>query len=94
MGIGQRLLEVRPEIHFVVTCTSRAMRQGEKEGVDYFFVTKNKFREMIDHNELLEHAIVYGEYKGIPKRQAKLLYLFKELVQMFFSSVLVLSFNS
>ncbi|KAG0621995.1 hypothetical protein M758_3G064300 [Ceratodon purpureus] len=70
-AVVKRLLEVRPEIHFVVTCTSREKRQGEKEGVDYFFVTKNKFREMIDHNELLEHAVVYGEYKGIPKRQLR-----------------------
>lgn len=52
-----------------MTCTTRAKRPGEVEGVDYYFVTKQKFEEMIDQHELLEHALVYGDYKGIPKGQ-------------------------
>lgn len=43
------------------------MREGEKDGVDYHFVTKDKFEEWIAAGELLEHAVVYGEYKGIPR---------------------------
>ena len=44
-GVGKdavikRLQELRPELHMVVTATSRAMREGEVHGVDYFFVTK------------------------------------------------------
>lgn len=45
------------------------MRPGEVEGKDYFFVTKQKFEEWKEHNMLLEHALVYGEYKGIPRQQ-------------------------
>eukprot|EP00854_Cymbomonas_tetramitiformis_P000862 gene862-1354_t len=67
-GVGKdavikRLQESRPDLYFVVTATSRKMREGEVHGVDYFF--------MIEKDELLEHAIVYGEYKGIPKDQVR-----------------------
>lgn len=56
-------------LHFVVTMTSRAPRPGEQDGIDYFFVSKSKFEEMIEHDEFLEYALVYQDYKGIPKRQ-------------------------
>ncbi|KAK9904205.1 hypothetical protein WJX75_006739 [Coccomyxa subellipsoidea] len=59
----------RPDLHFVVTATSRPKRPGEVEGVDYFFVSKEQFEEWIRSDELLEWALVYGEYKGIPKTQ-------------------------
>jgi guanylate kinase len=57
--------------HFVVTATSRPPREGEVDGVDYFFVTKEKFEDMIARNELIEHAWVYEQYKGIPKEQVR-----------------------
>lgn len=41
----------------------------EQEGKDYFFVTKEKFEEWKANDMLLEYAMVYGEYKGIPKQQ-------------------------
>jgi guanylate kinase len=56
-------------IHFVVTATSRAKRPNEVEGVDYLFVTRQRFEEMIANDELIEHAVVYGEYKGVPRQQ-------------------------
>lgn len=56
-------------IHFVVTATSRAKRSNEVEGVDYLFVTRQRFEEMIANGELIEHAVVYGEYKGVPRQQ-------------------------
>lgn len=56
-------------IHFVVTATSRPKRPNEVEGVDYFFVTRQRFEEMIANEELIEHAVVYGEYKGVPRQQ-------------------------
>jgi guanylate kinase len=40
-------------------------------GVDYIFVSNDEFAEMIEQNELLEYAIVYGDYKGIPKQQVR-----------------------
>ena len=57
--------------HFVVTATSRPQRQDEVEGVDYFFVTKDEFEQMIEQRALIEHALVYNEYKGIPKEQVQ-----------------------
>jgi guanylate kinase len=75
-GVGkdtvlQRMKEIDLPFHFVVTVTSRPKREGEIEGSDYFFVSEDKFQEMISGNELLEHAIVYDEYKGIPKQQVR-----------------------
>ncbi|KAG1327692.1 Guanylate kinase 3, chloroplastic [Cocos nucifera] len=75
-GVGKdavikRLLEVRQQIHFLVTATSRAKRPGEVDGKDYYFVTKEEFLSMVERNELLEYALVYGDYKGIPKQQIR-----------------------
>jgi guanylate kinase len=57
--------------HFVVTLNTRPKRPDEVEGVDYHFVTKERFAEMIEQDELLEHAVVYGDYKGIPKQPVR-----------------------
>jgi guanylate kinase len=54
--------------HFVVTATTREKREEEIHGVDYFFIGKEEFAAMIERNELLEYAIVYKDYKGIPKQ--------------------------
>jgi guanylate kinase len=56
--------------HFVVTATSRPKRENEIDGVDYVFVSKDEFERMIDQDELLEYAVVYDQYKGIPRQQA------------------------
>ena len=61
----------RPDTHFVVTATTRPQRPGETHGVDYLFVSHEAFGAMISRGELLEHALVYGEYKGIPKAQVR-----------------------
>ena len=45
----------------------RPKRPGEVDGVDYIFVSKQQFEEWIDSKDLLEWALVYGEYKGIPQ---------------------------
>ena len=45
------------------------MRKGEVEGVDYIFVSKEQFEAWIHEDQLLEHALVYGEYKGILRSQ-------------------------
>eukprot|EP00798_Chlamydomonas_sp_ICE-L_P024738 gene24738-10375_t len=70
-GVGKdsvvdRLKEKRADLYFVVTATSRAMRPKEVEGRDYFFVSREKFEGWMADDQLLEHALVYGEYKGIP----------------------------
>lgn len=57
--------------HFVVTATTRPRRPNEVDGVDYHFVSKQEFAEMLKKDELLEHAIVYGQHKGIPRKQVQ-----------------------
>jgi len=58
-------------IHFVVTATTRPRRDDEVDGEDYFFVSEAQFRQMIARDELVEHALVYGQYKGVPKQQIR-----------------------
>ncbi|NPA92124.1 MAG: guanylate kinase [Chloroflexi bacterium] len=75
-GVGkdtviQRMKERRLPIHFVVTATTRPPRPGERHGVDYFFISREEFARMIDEGELLEYALVYNDYKGIPKQQVR-----------------------
>jgi guanylate kinase len=69
--VMQRMQERGLPFHFVVTATTRPKRANEVHGRDYFFVTKEEFAHMIDADELIEHAIVYGDYKGIPKQQVR-----------------------
>ena len=57
--------------HFVITATNRKPRPEEKDGVDYFFLSDEEFASMIDEGELLEYALVYQDYKGIPKSQVR-----------------------
>jgi guanylate kinase len=57
--------------HFVVTATTRPRRPAEVDGVDYYFVSVGEFAEMIENEELLEYAVVYGDYKGIPKKHVR-----------------------
>ena len=75
-GVGkdvtlQALKKRNIPLHFVVTATTREARPEETHGVDYFFYSKEEFQAMIDANELLEFAIVYEDYKGIPKEQVR-----------------------
>ena len=57
--------------HFVITATTRPPRPDETDGVDYFFLSQDEFARMIDDGELLEYAVVYQDYKGIPKSQVR-----------------------
>lgn len=61
----------RLPFHFVVTATTRPPRPDEEHGVDYFFVSTDRFEEMIENEELIEHAVVYEDYKGVPKSQVR-----------------------
>ncbi|KAK2969360.1 hypothetical protein RJ640_028849 [Escallonia rubra] len=47
------------------------MREGASNGKGYFFVSKEEFLAMVEREELLEYALVYGDYKGIPKQQIR-----------------------
>jgi guanylate kinase len=69
--VMQRMQERGLPFHFVVTATTRDRRENEVHGRDYWFVSKEEFARMIEQNELIEYAIVYGDYKGIPKAQVR-----------------------
>jgi guanylate kinase len=75
-GVGKdsvllRMKERGLPFHFVVTATTRPPRPEERDGVDYIFVGREEFAGLIEKQELLEYAIVYGDYKGIPKDQVR-----------------------
>lgn len=75
-GVGKdatinRMKQSNHPFYFVVTATTRPKRPNEIDGVDYHFVSVGEFAEMIETGELLEYAVVYGDYKGIPKKHVR-----------------------
>jgi len=60
----QSLLKTFKDLKFSVSHTTRQPRQGERDGVDYFFTGKTQFREMADRDEFLEWAEYYGQLYG------------------------------
>ena len=68
------LMKEHPELHlnFSISCTSRAPRGTEQNGVEYFFLTPEKFKEKIQHNEFLEYEEVYeNRFYGTLKQQVE-----------------------
>lgn len=65
--IARKLLAEDSEIAASVSVTTRPMREGEVEGVDYFFVDKTEFDRMVEDNEFYEWAVVFGNCYGTPK---------------------------
>ncbi len=65
--ILKRYFEDYPPAVLSVSATTRAPRPGEVDGVHYHFVTREKFEEMIEHNEVLEYNIYNGNYYGSPR---------------------------
>lgn len=59
------------DLYHAVTVTTRPPRSGEKDGVDYHFVSVEKFRKMVEDKELLEWAKVYENYYGVPQREMR-----------------------
>ncbi len=70
-SVVQRMKERGFPFHFVVTATDRPPRPNEVHGRDYYFYTSAEFERMIAEGELLEHACVYGQHKGIPKAHVR-----------------------
>ena len=65
--ISRMLLEDDDNISLSVSVTTRPMRPGEVDGVDYFFIDPDEFGLMLNRQELLEHAKVFDHYYGTPK---------------------------
>jgi len=66
-----KMKELDCPLEYIVTVTTRPQRDKERNNVDYHFVSKERFQEMIEHKELLEWANVYGNWYGVPKEPVK-----------------------
>ena len=66
--ICKKLLE-NIDLEISVSATTRKPREGEIEGVSYFFVNHDRFEDMIQKGEFLEHAEIFGNYYGTPKQK-------------------------
>ena len=72
-GVGKgtiikKLFESRDNLYFSVSATTRAPRPGEMDGVDYHFISRERFQDWIAHNAFLEHAEFVGNLYGTPKK--------------------------
>ena len=71
-GVGKgtvinEFLHRHPEFKLSISCTTRGMREGEEHGVNYFFLSKEEFKNCIDNNEFLEWAEFSGNFYGTKK---------------------------
>ena len=62
-------LRERTGIHRATSSNSRPPRQGERQGVDYHFLSSEEFQRKIDAGDFIEHARVYGDFKGLERRE-------------------------
>ena len=65
----QQLLAARPQMTRAVTCTTRPPREGERDGIDYYFLDAGSFLKRLQAGNFLEHATVYGNSYGILKAE-------------------------
>lgn len=73
-GVGKdavlaRMKKLGRPFHYVITATTRPKRAGEKNGVDYHFLSGEEFQQMINKRQFLEWANVYDNYYGVPKNE-------------------------
>lgn len=71
-GVGKstvigHMFEAMPNLRFSVSCTSRAPRPGEQEGVDYYYVTEEEFQRRVENNEFLEYTRTFTNCYGTLK---------------------------
>lgn len=62
-----RALKLRPEVEFSVSATTRAMRAGERDGIDYHFLSREDFQRRVGENQFLEWASYNGNLYGTPR---------------------------
>ncbi|MFT5006702.1 MAG: guanylate kinase [Paracoccaceae bacterium] len=66
--LAKRLMEWDPALSFSVSATTRSPRKGEEDGREYYFKSREEFEEMVKDGEMLEHAEVFGNFYGSPKK--------------------------
>ncbi len=65
--LARRLMDWDPSLRFSVSATTRAPRPGEIDGVHYYFTSAEDFRRMVQQDQMLEHAEVFGNLYGSPR---------------------------
>ncbi len=65
--LARRLMDWDPTIRFSISATTRAPRPGEADGREYFFRSRGDFEQMVAHQQMLEHAEVFGNFYGSPR---------------------------
>ncbi len=73
-GVGKdavlkKMKERESLFHYAVTATTRPARAGEKDGVDYHFLSREKFQQLLERKQFLEWACVYDNYYGVPQNE-------------------------
>ncbi|HZK57380.1 MAG TPA: guanylate kinase [Clostridia bacterium] len=66
--ICKKLLENNPRMKISISATTRKPRVGEKNGINYYFISEDKFQHMMYEHKFLEYAIVYDNYYGTPEQ--------------------------
>jgi guanylate kinase len=66
--ISRRMLEVDKDLRLSISVTTRPRRSNEIDGRDYYFITQERYKEMVEKNELLEHANVFDYHYGTPAK--------------------------
>lgn len=66
--ICKKMVEMNDAIKLSVSATTRQPRLGEKEGISYYFKTREEFEKMVENGEFLEYAMIYDNYYGTPKQ--------------------------
>lgn len=66
--VVHELMARRPNLKFSISATTRAPREGEVDGKDYFFVSRERFMEMVAEDAFIEHAVFVGNCYGTPKK--------------------------
>ncbi len=75
-GVGKdavlkRMKELGHPFHYAITATTRNQRRGERDGVDYWFISEERFGQMVDNRDMLEWARVYDYHYGVPKSEVE-----------------------
>lgn len=72
-SLAKALVKLDNNIKQSISDTTRPLRQGEIEGIDYFFKTRQQFEQLVKNGELLEYTKIYDNYYGTPEKNVKAL---------------------
>lgn len=70
-SLAKALLEIDNSLRLSISATTRKPRPNEQDGVNYYFKTKSEFEELVKQNQFLEHAKIYDNYYGTPKKHVE-----------------------